>query len=164
MRKPLTTKEVIKTIIIGTGKGILYYVIYYIILFGLIMYFLIPYFLNAMGYGNINVSSMIHFNFVSYKIIAWFLTLSVIGTFLVRHVPYGRAIDRGIGVLLLYIVLLHFGFGKLSGQISSYSISYNVDLSPLFTMLFYIIVLFTIGDILVVIGKEYKTSRVKREA
>jgi hypothetical protein len=152
-----------KTIAIGIGKGIAYYVIYYIILFGLIMYFLIPYFLSAMGHGNVNVSSMISFNFISYEIIAWFLTLSIIGTFLVRHVPYGKAIDRGIGILLLYIVLLYFGFGKFSGQISSYNIGYDVDLSPLFTILFYIIVLFTIGDILVVVGKEYKASKKRRE-
>jgi hypothetical protein len=164
MRKLLTIGEVVKTIIIGIGKGILYYVVYYIILFGLIVYFLIPYFLNAMGYGSINVSSMISFNFISYRIIAWFLTLSIIGTFLVRHVPYGRAIDRGIGILLLYIVLSYFGFGRFSGQIGNYNIGYYVDLSPLFTILFYIITLFTIGDILVVIGKEYKASRAKREA
>ncbi|ABN70285.1 hypothetical protein Smar_1190 [Staphylothermus marinus F1] len=157
--KPLTSREISKTILIGVVKGLFYYIVYYVILFGLIVYYVIPYLMGASGLKDFNMNSIISFKLIDINILAIFMTLSIIGTFLVRHIPYGRAMNTLLGLLMLYIVLLMFNFGEFSGYIEQYNIYYNVDLSPLFKVFLLIIAVFTIGQISIEVGREYKSRK-----
>lgn len=157
--KPMTAKELSKTILIGIGKGILYYIIYCIVLLGLITHYIIPYLMEISGIEGFNAGSMVGFELINANIILLFMLLSIIGTFLVRHVPYGRALDSLVGLLMLYIVLLMFNFGKFEGYIAQYNIYYDVDLSPLFRAILLIVALFTLGQVFVSMSREYKSRK-----
>ncbi|RLG83262.1 MAG: hypothetical protein DRO40_05220 [Thermoprotei archaeon] len=154
--KPLTAKELSKTISLGIVKGLVYYSIYYIVLFRLVIYYIIPYLIQASGLEGIDISSLVSLELVNIRIILIFIVLSIIGTFLVRHVPYGRALDSLIGLLMLYIVLTIFNFGRSEGYISEYNLYYHVDLSPLFQSILIIIAFITLGHVFISVGREYR--------
>ncbi|ADI32373.1 hypothetical protein [Staphylothermus hellenicus] len=158
--KPLTSREILKTILIGVVKGLLYYTVYYVVLFGIIVYYVIPFFMGASGLKGFNINSIISFKLININILLMFMVLSIMGAFLVRHIPFGRAINTMLGLLMLYIVLLSFNFGEFSGYITQYNIYYYVDLSPLFKTLLLIIAVFTIGQVSIDVGKEYKSRKI----
>ena len=160
--RPLTTKELSKTILIGAAKGLAYYIIYYVVLFRLVIYYIIPYLVSATELKGLDVSSIISLELFNENIILILIALSIIGTFLIRHIPYGRALDSLIGLLILYIILSTFNFGKFEGHIAEYNTYYYVDLSPLFRSILQIIVFFTLGRIFVSVGKEYRSRNIKR--
>ncbi len=156
MTRPFTSKEILKSIGLGVLKGIIYYIVFYVLLLGVITYYLIPYILSM---GNIEIKDPAVFTGyvpLNYMILTWFLVLSIIGSILTRHIPYGSPLMSIISLALLYIVLLSINFGRFTGYVEELDSNYSVDLSPLMYRLFYLIIFLTIGGACLGVAKEYK--------
>ncbi len=157
MSKPLTLKEIGKSVVIGIVKGIVYYIVFYVIVIGLLIYYLTPYLVSALGANegiDINsLSNIVEYRPLNYNVLILFIILSVASSILRRNIPYGSAIASFFGFAMLYIILVNLGFGKFTGVLGEYE--YAVDLSPLIIKLLYISLIFTIAGAILSIRNEY---------
>ena len=156
LTRPFTLKEFMKTLVIGVIKGLIYYLIFYVVLLGLVLYYVIPYVLSLFNTSlavNVNeLAEMISYDPVNIRLLSLFILLSIAGSVLSRHVPYGSVISPFIGLVLLYVVLLEIGFGVFSGVFNEYH--YAVDLSPLMKKLLITTLVFTIANAVLAFRRE----------
>ncbi len=151
MSKPNPVKVILK----GVFKGLVYYTIYYVVIFGLIITYVIPTLISSINL-DINVSSIIEYNYINIYLLVWFIVLYIVLEFIKTYIPYGVALEPIINIALLYIVLLNLNFGRIKKEIPEYNASIFIDASKLFTSLFMILVLLSVGSIFSRLANEYK--------
>jgi hypothetical protein len=161
LKKPLTPKELIKSIIIGVVRGIIYYIVIYVVLLYALLYYIIPYIIEYFGASSVvsadTITELLSYNVLDYNVFILFIVLEILSSILKRNIPYGSIFTPYIGLALLYIVIKSIELGTFSARINEYM--YTVDLTPLEKNMLYITIVFAIASSLYAAYKEFTRSR-----
>jgi hypothetical protein len=145
-----------KTICKGLAKGILYYIIYYILIIGGIVLYLLPTLLSSSGIKGVDTASIFEYKIVDYGIIAWFITLYILGELIKEYIPFGVLLEAGISIALVYILIIRINYGRVSQYVPQIHSMVYLDASPLVYETFYAFIFLVIGGALIGAAKEYK--------
>lgn len=158
MVKPFNKKEVSISILLGLLYGLLNYIVFYVLVIGVLTYYIIPYIVSMSNIELRDPSSFTGYTVVNIPLLTMFIGLSILGSLLKRHVKYGKAFVSLVSLLLIYIVLYTYSFGRFSGYVEDYDVNYTVDLSPLVYKILIIITVVTFAGVFIGIAREYKKS------
>lgn len=157
MVKPITLKEISRSIAIGVLKGVLYYVIISIVIVWFIINYVVPLIIRDLA-PEITLPSIIEYEYINYFVLTLFIVFSVISTILTRHVPYGSVASNMMAIGYTYVLLTNIGNAEYKYVYSKYG-ELKVNITPLLNTLLYLVIILSIANTLLALAREYRKRR-----
>lgn len=157
MTKPFTAREIVKSIVIGVLKGLLYYVIINIAIMWFIIKYLMPLIISSIQAETI-FSSIIDYQYINYVVLILYVLFAITSTVLSRHVPYGSAISNLLTIAYIYVAIYSIENIEYKYVYNEYS-ELIVNISPLLNTILYLVIVISIANSLYALAREYRKRR-----